>query len=100
MFPYRGGFMKRFLLCLVIPLSLFSTEVKEGEFKYLMHLEIKAIDKAIMQLSHMDPSDAYTYYWLVGMKEGLFNALAIFDDCIIERSGCDCDNYTLSISGE
>ncbi len=79
--------MKMFLMCLVIPLSLFSSEVRDIEFYYLIDREIKSCDEAIDLLN--DPFDAYTYYWLLGVKEGLHNAKYIFEECAMHRSGCD-----------
>lgn len=92
--------MKRFLICLVIPFSLFSSEVREFEFKYLIRQQIREIDEAILNLTVMDSSDAYTFYYLLGIKEGLCKAITIFDDCIIERSGCDYEKYNISLSGK
>ncbi len=80
--------MKGFILFLCIPCSLFCGEVNENEFHYLIDREIKDINEAILLLSPMDATDAYTYYWLIGMKYGLECAKCTFNDCCESHSGC------------
>ncbi len=78
--------MKSFLMCLVIPISLFSGEVNETKFHYLIDREIAGVDDALILLN--DSSDIYTIYWLEGIKWGLESAKYTFNDCCEPHSGC------------
>ena len=57
-------------------------EIDEIKFKYFIDREIESIDNAVLTL--FDSSDVYTYYYLIGMKAGIYNAKVEFDHCKVD----------------
>jgi hypothetical protein len=86
-------------MCLVIPISLFSGEVNEAKFHYLIDQEIKICQESERLFSFLDPSDAYSRYFISGMILGLQTAKHTFDSCCECNSGWGCEKalYTLPI---
>jgi len=82
--------MKLFILTLLIPCQIFCCQscyyddvIKIDSFEYVVLIcdEICKIEDAILLLN--DPSDAYTYYYLIGIREGLLDSMEILDRCVV-----------------
>ena len=83
--------MKNLILLCVIPLKIFCCQsccnndiIKIDSFEYIVMIcdEICEIEDAILLLN--DPSDVYTYYYLIGIREGLLSSLEILDQCVVK----------------
>ncbi len=79
--------MKTLIMSFLIPSMLFASEISDIEFNDLIDREIKDCEEGIACLSRMDPFDSYTYYYLLGVKEGLHNAKCIFEEYTISNPG-------------